>query len=310
VFGSLPPLVIYGGWLVFARLYFGSFWPQTLSAKAAGSHLDGFSFDNLVRQLKIVASTDGVFAALLVVSMIFAGPRRWPSRVVAQRLLPWVWVLAVPALYVARGVPVISRYLLPLLPVLAWLSWRAAERWWCRHADDPRHTTRATVMGSVVALLVLGQNFAIYRTSVLPHVVEFSAGLDRSLVHWGKWFAKYSPRSATIAAPDIGAIGYFSDRRVLDFAGLVTPEMVPVLERTSPEKAVADFEFASFARPDFVVDRADSADDLRRRSRYAACLVPLGNASIPGLGIARPGLAVYSFYRVDWAAFDSLRGAK
>jgi len=43
------------------------------------------------------------------------------------------------------------------------------------------------------------------------------------------------------------------------------------------------------------------------RSRFGPALTPLGHASVPNLGIARPGRMIYSFYRIDWAAFDSLR---
>ncbi len=310
VFGSLPPLLIYGGWLLFARLYFGTFWPQTLSAKAAGSYLGGFPVENLVRQLKIIASTDGVFALLLLVSLAVGGRRMWPERWVAQRLLPWVWLASIPALYVARGVPVISRYLLPLVPVLAWLAWRAAERWWCVEPAEPRARRRAVALGAIVAVVVLGQNLAVYVTDVRPHVRSFSSGLRSSLVPWGRWFRAHSDREATIATPDIGAIGYFSDRRVLDLAGLITPEMVPLLERHEPEWVVTHLEFASFSRPEFIVDRADSVNELQRRSRYGACLVPLGSAAIQGLGIARPGEAIYTFYRVNWAVFDSLRALR
>ena len=32
VAGLLPPFAIYGAWLVVARFYFGSFWPQTLTS--------------------------------------------------------------------------------------------------------------------------------------------------------------------------------------------------------------------------------------------------------------------------------------
>ena len=110
----------------------------------------------------------------------------------------------------------------------------------------------------------------------------------------------------SIAAPDIGAIGYFSHRRVIDLAGLVTPAMVPLLERQEPEDLVADFSFEKVARPDFLVDRAATEYQLMRRSRYAAALVPIGAASVPNLGIARPGEAVYSFYRIDWRTYDSL----
>ncbi len=307
--GTLPPALIYGTWLLFARVYFGTLWPQTLQAKAAGGAGLAYHLEGLWRQIRIVGATDGLLAALLAAALVLGGRRVWTQRPAAQRaqrLLPWVWVIAVPALYVSRGMPVLSRYLLPLLPVLGWLAWRAGECWSTGAGDTPKHSFRTAVIGGALAALVLAQNLAVYRTVVVPHVDSFSAALRSSLIPWGRWFAANTPPGATIASPDIGAIGYFSGRRVLDLAGLVTPEMVPYLLRETPEEAVANFRFASFSRPDYVVDRAPVGDDLRRRSRFAACLTPLGHASVPNLGVSRPGPAVYTFYRVDWAVFDSL----
>lgn len=310
VFGTVPPIVIYGGWLLFAKLYFGSFWPQTLSAKVAGGEGLVYHLGNLWRQARIVAATDGVLAVLLVVALGFAGPRTWSPGVPARRLLPWAWVLGIPALYSARGVPVLSRYLLPLLPVLAWMAWRAAERWWAGESPDAARARRATVLAALVGAVVLAQNLVVYRTTVVPHVLSFSRGMRESLVPWGQWFARHAPPDASIAAPDIGALGYYSGLRVVDLAGLVTPEMVPLLDRELPENAVANLSFASFGRPEFLVDRATVANDLLARSPYAAALVPLGSAAVPNLGIARPGRAVYTFYRVDWGAYDSLRAGR
>ena len=304
VFGSLPPLVIYGGWLAFARVYFGNFLPQTLSAKVAGSS-PGFSFELLQRQLAIVASTEGVLLLVAVLALVFGGSRVIPGRLVTHRVLPWAWVFAVPALYVARGVPVISRYLLPLMPVIAWLAWRAAEAWW-RGPTGEAPRRRVTVLAALLAALVLAQNFVVYRTRVVPHVGEFTVGLENSLIHWGRWFREHTPPNAIIAAPDIGALGYYSKRRVLDLAGLVTPGMVPLLEQHTPENIAEEFRFAAVARPDFLVDRAPPGEELTTRSRFASCLVKLGEAEIDGLGIARPGKVVYTFYRVDWTCADTL----
>jgi len=309
VFGALPPIVIYGSWLLFARLYFGTFWPVTLEAKAAGGEGLAYHAANLWRQVKIVGATDGALAALLLASLLFGGRRLWPRHMTAQRLVPWAWLLGVPALYVARGVPVLSRYLLPLLPILAWLAWRSADRWWV--GDPEPHQARgrerrAAVLGAALGALVVTQNLVVYRTTVLPQVTSFSAGLERSLIHWGKWFGAHSSENAQIAAPDIGAIGYYSQRRVLDLAGLVTPRMIPLLEQSPQEDVLAELRFADFARPDYLIDRASEPYDLLRRSPYAECFVTLGHADVPNLGIARPGTMVYSIYRVDWSRFDSL----
>jgi hypothetical protein len=78
----------------------------------------------------------------------------------------------------------------------------------------------------------------------------------------------------------------------------------------SEEDAIAQFEFARFARPAYVVDRAPAAWDLERRSPWARALARVGHASLPNLGVSRPGEAVYSFYRIDWAARDSIARAR
>src|SRR5262249_60426908 len=149
-------------------------------------------------------------------------------------------------------------------------------RWWVGAGPGPARRRRATIFAALLSSAGLAQNLAVYAFEVVPHVRSFSVGLERSLVLWGRWFGAHAPRDAAIATPDIGALGYYSGLRVVDLAGLVTPAMVPLLERESPEDLVSRLAFASFTRPEFVVDRAPEANDLARRSPYAGCLPPRG----------------------------------
>ncbi len=126
--GWLPAGLIVGAWLLFARVYYGAWWPQTLSAKAAGSGGLAGLLDNLRRMVAIVGASDGALVVLLAVSLIASLRVRPRAPRHAMGLVPWAWALGVPALYLARGVPVLSRYLVPVLPVLGWMAWRAAER--------------------------------------------------------------------------------------------------------------------------------------------------------------------------------------
>ena len=306
----LPPALIVGAWLLFARAYYGAFWPQTLSAKAAGSGgLPGI-LDNLRRMGAIVGASDGVLVVLLLAGLAAGrrGQARAPLR--AMELVPWVWVLGVPALYLARGVPVLSRYLVPVLPVLGWLAWRAAEPAWIAGRAQPAVASRSVWLAAVVVVLMLAGNAVVFRTLVVPQVASFTRGMEQSLMPLGRWLGVHAPPDALVATPDIGAIGYFSGRRVLDLGGLVTPRMVPLLETAPFEDVLARFAFADFARPAFVLDRADAAGDLLRRSPYAPCLAIVDSATMPNLGIARPGRVVYTLYSVDWQRMDTLREAR
>jgi hypothetical protein len=70
---------------------------------------------NLWRQVQIVGATDAVLGATLLAALIATRGRAAAGEPGPLRLLPWAWLAGVPVLYAARGVPVLSRYLLPLL---------------------------------------------------------------------------------------------------------------------------------------------------------------------------------------------------
>jgi hypothetical protein len=299
----LPAVLIVGAWLGFALAYFGTPWPQTLSAKAAGSGGLAGLIDNLRRIAPIVLASDGVLCALLIAGLATRRPAPAAGEGRVMSLLPWAWALGVPLLYVARGVPVLSRYLVPALPVLGWLAWRAAAR-----SQLARTPGRARALAIAVTVLALAENAVVYRALVLPQVTSFTRGMEQSLIPLGRWLHDHAAHDASVATPDIGAIGYFSGLHVVDLGGLVTPRMVPLLERAPFEDVLAHLDFAGFTRPEFVLDRGDRARDLLRRSPYAAALAPLDSASVPNLGIRHPGPVVYTLYRVDWQRFDALRG--
>jgi len=301
-----PGALVLGGWLVFALGWFGRLLPNTLAAKAAGGEGLGYHIEQLAREAGIVAATDAAMALVVLGLVVRRVVRReWPSWTPVTRFLPWAWMVLVPLLYLLRGVPVLSRYLVPLLPLLAWLAWRLLDG-----ALAGSRARAHRIAGVALAAVALAQNLFTYERVVRPQVDSFTAGMHASLEPWGRWFATHASADAVIAAPDIGALGYLSQRRVVDLAGLVTPAMVPILEKVSPEDAVAGFEFMKFSRPGYVVDRADAAWDLERRSRFSRALVRLGSATLPNLGVSRPTPAVYSFYRVDWAIVDSITSSQ
>ena len=64
----------------------------------------------------------------------------------------------------------------------------------------------------------------------------------------GQWLADNTPAGATIACNDIGAIGYFSNRRILDLRGLVTKGRLGY--RGDREGAIA---FVNDRKPDFLI---------------------------------------------------------
>ena len=57
----------------------------------------------------------------------------------------------------------------------------------------------------------------------------------------GEWARANTPPDATLALNDIGAITYVSERSVVDLAGLITPEVVPVLHAPDRDARLIGF---------------------------------------------------------------------
>jgi hypothetical protein len=64
------------------------------------------------------------------------------------------------------------------------------------------------------------------------------------MVNVAHWLAQNTAEDALIAAHDIGAIGYFAERPLLDLAGLISPEIIPLL---SDEAALSQYVLDSQA---------------------------------------------------------------
>ena len=60
------------------------------------------------------------------------------------------------------------------------------------------------------------------------------------MVDTALWVAEHVPAGDTIAAHDIGALGYFDNHTLIDLAGLVSPEVVPFIRDEARLAALLD----------------------------------------------------------------------
>jgi hypothetical protein len=67
----------------------------------------------------------------------------------------------------------------------------------------------------------------------------------------GRWVAEHTAPDATLALNDIGAIAYQSERQVVDLAGLVTPDVIPMLR--APDTASHLVQFLARQGVDYVI---------------------------------------------------------
>lgn len=285
---------------VYAQSLYGTFLPQTLAAKGAGSIGPAVALRQLVQAAKVTGAVCAVEAlACLLLAPRFRALFRHGDP--ALHVAAWGWVLLVPVVYAVRGLPVLSRYLLPLYPFLILYGWWALEHF--RLSKDGQG--RRAVLATALAVSMIA-NLVVYRAQVWTHTRQFTEGLERTLIPWGKWLSDNSSPTTLVATPDIGAIGYYSDRRVLDLGGLVTPRMVPLMQRMDYDELVRSFAFRVAGEPEFLVDRGTGAERLVRESPLREALTPLFHARTQSLAMAKPGPVDYTLYRVNWAKVDSI----
>jgi hypothetical protein len=140
----------------------------------------------------------------------------------------------------------------------------------------------------------------VSRKIVHPHIRLFSEGMRHCFIPIGKWFADQTPPETTIAALDIGALGYFSERRILDLGGLVTPELLPWLARYTPEELADSYPLLRLPLPraDYIVYRSKEPGGKLPLSEVYQ---PLITKSVASLGItADPGVTYYTICRIRW----------
>ena len=141
-------------------------------------------------------------------------------------LLPVVWWLAILGLYAVR-LPVNyqhGRYTMPSIPLLVLYGvWGTAEivrprssRLWLRVLS---RTVPAAA--AVLALLFWWRGASAYRDDV--------GFIEGEMVAVAQWLDEHTSPGDLIAVHDIGAIGYLTDRPLLDLAGLITPEVIPFI---------------------------------------------------------------------------------
>jgi hypothetical protein len=151
----------------------------------------------------------------------------------ASRLfLPVVWVVSVIGLY-SVALPVLyhhGRYLMPLVPWIVILGFEGLY-----FAIDQFREMRLFWMVYKLALLgmvaVLWINHAsTYALQV--NLLRENHGADAD------WINAHVAPDSIVATHDIGILGYRTGREIVDLAGLITPEVIPLLH---DQKALARF---------------------------------------------------------------------
>lgn len=200
-------------WLVFAALYFGNPIPNSLFAKSALAKTGTVEavvtilargFLHLRNPAGILLAAAAIYAVLsdkenrLSVATIFAAAYAAAYTLTRSQLHPWYY----PPAYVGY-LPLAAAGIARFIRRIGLERWQAAA--------------------VLVAAVASAAGVAISVRTQLPQEIA----LDRFLRDTGIAVGRSIPPQSTLFVKDIGYIGYYSRLPIHDFAGLVTPALIP-----------------------------------------------------------------------------------
>ncbi len=219
--GLVAPMVLYA---VFTYRLNGHLLPNTFYVKTTeyAELTSAGLFSRLLQSwLPLLA---GPFAVLIlfipaaIVSIV--RERIW------LRILPLLWALAHLTLY-AIQLPATyqhGRYFIPILPVL--IGYGVYGYFRLRAAWDPKAVFR------VISRALWASGILLTLIFVWIGATQYSRDvgiIETEMVAVAKWIHANTPSDTVVAAHDIGALGYFGGRRIVDLGGVTDLDAVDLL---------------------------------------------------------------------------------
>jgi hypothetical protein len=310
VLGAVLPVA---AWLIFAKLHIGSFLPSTASAKVETSGAFADALGHAWRLFRILISSQG--ALLLIVGLGFLEVLANTFRGAELRRRTWtffgilasLWGILFLAAMLRGGVAMVSRYLLPVTPLIPLAAFFFLDRWTLpgasfRTARANWHIPGAHFRAAVallVVLLSLAPNLWLYQSRVLPHARHFTEDLKGVLGGMADTLKEIAPPGSAVAVPDIGIIAYRSGLRVLDLVGLTQPEISEYWHEHGYDEMLGGLDFLQYGEAQYFIDRDQEAGRFVGLEARGKRLVPLMQEEVRGLGIARSDTFTYTLYRID-----------
>lgn len=246
----IPTLI----WTAFSTIYFGSPLPQSITAKVAVYQLPAeAAFIRLLQHYstpflgQLTFGTVWIWVGILLFPILFGlgalhtirkFPGSWPMLV-----YPWIYLIAF-----AIANPLIFRwYLAPPLPFYFLGIFLGVER----IARDVKRSSISRVFAAAAFLLTLN-GWTLKPDHGPNRPAPKMAFIELELIYEdiGRNLQGKISSSETLAAGDIGALGYFSEAKILDTVGLISPEVA--IYYPLPESF---YEINYAIAPDLILDK-------------------------------------------------------
>lgn len=240
-------------WLIFAWIYFGSPLPVTLAAKQHQGAL-AISQPFASGLLMILRTYTNQWYHGIQLALFLLGAAAWVRRPGRWGLLV-IWSAAYFAAYSLLGVTRYFWYYAPLVPAMVAVTGLGV------HAICKYLALRSRLAQPVIVVLLLTVSLA--QANTLWGLRGFKDTRAAVYTAIGAWLQANTPAEASVASLEVGIIGYYAERTMIDFAGLLHPDVASRLTPGGTYDIAAQYAVEHY-QPDYLVIRKGDFDDLRR----------------------------------------------
>ena len=193
-------------------------------------------------------------------------------------------------LYILTQSNIVSRYLLIVIPLIIIYSY-----WFLIFLTEIIKLERyAFIFVIVFTGIIMFQNQYILNKYVQPSIQSFTQGMQECFIPIGIWLRDSTSIESRVFIPDIGAVGYYSERTICDAGGLISPEILKYLKNgMSYQDLVNNKMYKDVCKADYVVHRSSITNDLQQIE-----LEPLFYKPFYGLGLSNMETTYYTVYKV------------
>lgn len=201
----------------------------------------------------------------------------------------YLWVAGLLLLYILSVAGVMSRYFLIIYPFAALLGFKGLDLMRLKKYYFP----------IALYILCLAYSQFIFYNYVRPHTDNFTRGINECFIPLGKWINENTPSGSKILVNDVGAIGYYANRYIIDGQSLINKDKelnkrlrgTNVIEREEPHNLL------KFINADYVVER-DTLNEVILQEAGGKHLKFKAEFVFPGLWVEDTRPKYYRVYEI------------
>ncbi len=279
---------------IFCYILTGKFLPSTYEGQVGiFKFIPNFTF--LVETGKLFIK-DNLFIVLLWFSaMGYFVYSVFTKKVDKKFLLINLWVILLPAVssVAAPNWRHHGRYLIPLIPFINIISIYILRKIH-QYFQNKEYKKYILLRKATIALVLI---FSINSTVVFANALGWNVeNINNQQVKLACWLKENLPGEKAFGMNDIGAIGFFTKKYVVDMAGLVTPEVFKFQKMSYAEGTTALFRFLKSKNVNYIIIYPDWFEYIM--ANYSKSFEPVYSARLTKNTICG-GIEMF-IYKINW----------